>query len=211
MALINDIPFLEYLLKYLSKFKIKKVILLCGYKFEKIIDYFGDGKKLKMEILYSIEDTPLGTGGAIISSLKMIENEKFIVMNGDSYFNINLTNLIEHHYINKNKITIALKELNNCDRYGSVKLSNGLIIKYDEKKKGKSGFINAGVYVMNKEIFSNSNFGKAFSFENEIIPDLIRNRLISGKVMDGDFIDIGVPDSYNNAREFINMVLKNNF
>jgi len=119
MAPVADRPFLEYLLDYLISQKItNKFLVSVGYEHQKIIDYFGDQYK-EYELTYLIEDTPLGTGGAIRLALNRIETEQALIVNGDTLFNVNLSALINLHNQKKSLITVALKPLTDFDRYNN--------------------------------------------------------------------------------------------
>tara|TARA_B100001778_G_C18474287_1_gene577244 strand:+ start:48 stop:767 length:720 start_codon:yes stop_codon:yes gene_type:complete len=204
MAPINGKPFLEHLLRYIMGFGIEEVILLCGYKHNKIVEYFQDGSKLNLKIGYSIEKKPLGTGGAIINALDKIQHDKFIVFNGDSIFKANLQKFVKHHFQKKNVATLALKEIEDCSRYGSAIMRRGKIIKYVEKNNNSNGVISAGVYLLEKNVLSNFFESEyPLSFEYDIIPYLIENKNLSGKIMEGDFIDIGIPETYRIAGKFV--------
>ena len=162
MAPINDKPFLEYILEYLNKQNIKRVILSVGYKWEIIRDYFGDKFK-DIEIFYNVENERLGTGGAIKESLKLINNEKCFVLNGDTFFDISLNEMD----INESYIELGLKKMKNFDRYGVVEIDNkGFIQSFKEKAYYEEGFINGGIYLISKNIFNKFELPKQFSFED---------------------------------------------
>ena len=122
MAPINDIPFLEYLLNYLSKYNITKVHLALGYKHEVISTYFGATFKA-IKLNYVIEDTPLGTGGAIKKALIHVESEAVFIINGDTFFDVDLLEM--GHYFDQKEasVMLALKPMQNFDRYGVVELN----------------------------------------------------------------------------------------
>ncbi|HEH4843397.1 TPA: nucleotidyltransferase family protein, partial [Campylobacter jejuni] len=160
MAPINDKPFLEFIFEYLKKQGIKEVILAVSYKYEVIQEYFKD-EFLSIKIKYSIEKEPLGTGGAIKEALKFIKNEAY-VLNGDTFFDIDLTKL----KLNGNRICLALKQMNDFDRYGTVNVDkHGFVISFEEKVFKKQGLINGGIYLLTKDIFNEFDLEKKFSFE----------------------------------------------
>ncbi|EFP6760471.1 NTP transferase domain-containing protein, partial [Campylobacter jejuni] len=160
MAPINNKPFLEFIFEYLKKQGIKEVILAVSYKYEVIQEYFKD-EFLDIKIKYSIEKEPLGTGGAIKEALKFIKNEAY-VLNGDTIFDIDLKKLI----LNNSKICLALKQMNDFDRYGTVELDSKNYIKlFKEKEFKKQGLINGGIYFLNKDIFNDFTLQEKFSFE----------------------------------------------
>jgi D-glycero-alpha-D-manno-heptose 1-phosphate guanylyltransferase len=201
MADINGKPFLEYLLEYLYKNQIKKIILSVGYKWQIIKDYFGKSYK-DMEIIYSIEDEPLGTGGAVKKALSFVENDEFFLLNGDTFFNIKLNHLDEFMKKNNSHIVISLKQMKNFDRYGVIETDkNGKVTAFKEKEYKKEGNINGGIYLIKKNIFDNFILPKKFSFEN-FLTENVNNLQIFAKSFDSYFIDIGIPEDYEKAKRY---------
>jgi len=197
MAPINDKPFLYYLLKYLQKNNIERVILSVGYKSEVIKDYFGN-KFENIELIYSIEDEPLGTGGAIKKALNHLEDKQGYVLNGDTFFNISLNEL---KLFENSKIILTLKKMQNFDRYGNVKLDNSKkIISFEEKKFTENGNINGGIYLLTKDTFDKFDMPKTFSFE-KFLEENYKKLNALGKVFDDYFIDIGIPEDYEKAKK----------
>jgi D-glycero-alpha-D-manno-heptose 1-phosphate guanylyltransferase len=191
MADINGKPFLYYLLKYLSEQGIKKVVLSVGYKHELIKDFFGE-HYLQMDIKYAIEDEPLGTGGAIKLALDHIDKDLCFVLNGDTYFDLNLIDLER----NGTDCVLASKEMNNFDRYGSLELTaSDVITNFNEKKFCESGWINGGVYCIHKNLFSSIS-KTSFSFEEEVLTPLSRTGQLIAVKSKGYFMDIGIPEDY---------------
>src|SRR5574344_1571750 len=138
MAPIADKPFLEYILRYLQRNGITRVVLSVGYKFEIIKEYFGYLFE-NIELVYSVEDEPLGTGGAIKRALKKVKNNRIYIMNGDTFFNINLKNLNLENDIN---LIMFLKHMTNFDRYGCVEIDDkNFVTAFTEKRHQKSGNI----------------------------------------------------------------------
>lgn len=196
MALVNGEPFLKYIFEYLIKNRISHTILAVGYKYEYIEEYFGKSYK-GIRITYSIEDTPLGTGGAIKKALDYCEEEDVFIINGDTYFDINLNNMKLFHEMHHSKLTIAVKALRKFDRYGLVIIKDDVIKEFVEKKSTEQGKINAGTYLLKREII-NLIGQKSFSFENKVLESGIVE--IYAYESQGFFIDIGVPDDYYKAQ-----------
>ncbi len=204
MADINGKPFLEYLFNYLEKYKIKKVILSVGYKHEKITEYFGN-KFNNIEIKYAVENEPLGTGGAIKFAIDKIDNNNFFLINGDTFFDVNLNSLANFFLTNKADIALSLKPLTDFDRYGAVEIDNKKRIKkFNEKKYQKHGLINGGIYALNKNIFNYTDKIK-FSFEKDIMEKYLTKLKMYGFISDTYFIDIGIPDDYEKAQKELNV------
>ncbi|OCR07231.1 D-glycero-D-manno-heptose 1-phosphate guanosyltransferase [Helicobacter pullorum] len=190
MAPVGDKPFLAFVLEYLKKQNIKRVILAVSYKYEVIQQYFGD-EFLGMEIVYSIEKIPLGTGGAIKQALEFASRDCY-VLNGDTFFEIPL----EEMKLGKSKICIALKRMYDFDRYGAVEIDkNGFAESFEEKKFIKEGYINGGTYLVAKDIFDKFVLEDKFSFE-KFLQENYKTLRIKTKVFDHYFIDIGIPEDY---------------
>ena len=191
MAPIKNKPFLAFVLEYLKKQNISRVVLAVSYKYEIIQEYFGNSY-LGMQILYSIEKEPLGTGGAILEALNLINNNSCYVLNGDTFFDVNLDRL----KLDNSDICVALKPMKNFDRYGSVDIDNNSYISaFNEKKFTSNGLINGGVYLIKKHIFNSFNLPNKFSFEEFFQENfLIFNA--KATVFDDYFIDIGIPQDY---------------
>ena len=123
MAPVGGRPFLEYILNYLSRSGFNKVVLSVGFKWETIENYFGN-KYREMSLDYAIEKLPLGTGGGIRLALEMCTSKEVFIFNGDTFFAVNISSLNESSLSEKHKIILALKSMENFDRYGSVETVN---------------------------------------------------------------------------------------
>lgn len=119
MAMVAGKPFLEYILQKLEAAGFKKVILAVGYKYESIIDHFG-WRYGKMQLVYTLEETPLGTGGGVVLGLRETKNPNVLVINGDTFFDIDIKAMITHHLKLRCDVTMALKDMPKPDRYGTV-------------------------------------------------------------------------------------------
>ena len=141
---IKNIPIIEWQLKYLKKFGIDEVIICTGYK-QNMFENYLDSKKIGMKIRYSIEKSPLGTGGAIKKASKMIKDKSFFVINGDTITNIDLKKL------SKIGNSIAAVELRT--RFGILETKDDKITKFKEKKEISDLWMNVGIYHLQKNIF----------------------------------------------------------
>jgi len=196
MAPIGDKPFLEYILKYLQKNGITRVILSVGYKWETIKEYFGD-KFENIELVYSVENEPLGTGGAIKKAMNQVKNSQVYIINGDTFFDVDLKSLVLE---NDSKLILSLKHMVNFDRYGCVESDeNNFVTAFTEKGYRESGNINGGIYLASKNIFSNFDLNEKFSFE-EFMQINFAKLKISVKIFENYFIDIGIPEDYKRAQ-----------
>lgn len=195
MAPINDKPFLHYIFKELQHQNIQQVVLSVGHLKEVIQDFFQD-KYLGISIQYAIENEPLGTGGGIKNAFSLVDDDAF-VLNGDTYFDIELLKLKNE----QTDISIALKPMFEFDRYGTVELNNeSSIISFNEKKYCAHGLINGGIYYFKKSLFDKIETAKKFSFEKDILEKHLSDLNIQGKVFDNYFIDIGIPEDYEKAK-----------
>ena len=199
MALIGEKPFLMLLLQYLQSQGIEKVVLSVGYMYEIIQETFGESFN-GLSISYSIESEPLGTGGAIAKAMTMVENQSVLVLNGDSFIKIDLEEIERKIPTSENHSLLVLKEMNNVSRYGSVVLKDEVITAFEEKQFKEKALINAGVYVLNKDIFKDKNLPEKFSFEKDFLEKEVEKENLRGIITNGYFIDIGVPEDYQKAQ-----------
>ncbi len=216
MALVNEKPFLEYVLEELKKNGITDIIFAVGYKGSMVEEYFGNGSEFQMNIQYSYEDGQLGTAGAIKNAAGLIKGNHFYVLNGDTYYKIDYSKLAELNEKNDSIMTLVLRKVEDVSRYGKAELTGERLTAFNEKSKNRSkkkaqkaaGTINGGIYYMSTQIFDHIPEGKV-SLENEIIPKLLKEDYnISGVVNEGYFIDIGVPEDYFKFQEDINSLIE---
>ena len=201
MAPVGGRPFLTYLLLCLESEGIKRVILSVGYKSEKIIKYYGE-KFNDLEIIYSIEDVPLGTGGAIKKSLSLCREDHVFIINGDTFFDISF-DLMRKTFINKApSMLIALCEMKSVERYGTVDIDDfGIVKAFKEKSFKEYALINGGVYLIKTDIMSGEDLPDCFSFEKEILEKKVDITAIMAIPFDNYFIDIGVPEDFYKAQK----------
>ena len=200
MADINGQPFLKYLLDYLSGYQIERIILSVGYKHEVIAHYFG--KKYKnIELVYAIEEEPLGTGGGIMNACQYLNSDLFYLINGDTFFDVNLNDLTAFHQQQNADFTLAIKPMQDFERYGTVEISNHRIQQFNEKQYKKQGFINGGVYLLDKQLLQSFNFSLKFSFEKDFLEVYLSNYYFAAYVCSNYFIDIGIPEDYLLAQQ----------
>lgn len=199
MAPVHDKPFLAHLLQYLKKEGIKSVIFSVHYLREKIQAYFQDHYE-GIEIFYAEEDEPLGTGGAIVNSLNMFETEEPIfVLNGDTFVKLDYQAMYEQHQNQKSSLTMALRFIEDCERYGKVITDEGVIAEFREKGERGPGLINAGVYLLNPQLFQSFAMPKQFSFEKDFLFPHLSELKPQSFTTNDYFIDIGIPEDYHRA------------
>lgn len=202
MAPVNGHPFLYYLLTALKQYQVTKVVLSVGYKHECIVDWVRDhGGDFPFIIDFAVEETPLGTGGGIRLAMRQCASNNVCVMNGDTFFNVNLEQLQAAHQHSNKRITLAIKHLHDFDRYGSLTIDEqGTITRFNEKQFCHDGFVNAGVYMTN-DLDLLSDMPEKFSFETDFLQPQAGSGVVQGFVSDGYFIDIGIPQDYAKANE----------
>jgi D-glycero-alpha-D-manno-heptose 1-phosphate guanylyltransferase len=198
MAPINNRPFLDYLLDYLIKRKVKRVILSVYYQYQIIKNHYDDCYR-NINILYSIDTEELGTGGAVKDALLMADDNHVFVINGDTYFDVNLSHLYKEHIVNNNEITLSLKPMKNFDRYGIVETdSNAKVLSLKEKQYCDYGKIDGGIYLVKRNIFNSIKNKNKFSF-NDFIMRNLNNIKVGSLLCDEIFIDIGTSEDYDRA------------
>ena len=199
MAQVNKKPFLWYLLRYITRYHTDKVVLSLGYKAQAVIDWIETVRKeFPFDILFAVEDEPLGTGGAIRFALEKTTSQDLLIINGDSVFFIPIDSLFEQYKEKNPPLALALKPMHDFERYGNVTIDeNNIITSFEEKKFCRKGLINAGIYILNKQKADLSQQNEKFSFEKEVLE---KRKDICGFVYDGYFIDIGIPEDYYKAQ-----------
>ena len=207
LAPIAGKPFIEYLLSALARSGIIDVVLLTGYRASCISDTFGDGAALGLSLRYQVEDEPLGTGGAVASALRAYSSDPdpFLLLNGDTYFDISHKALADFHHRKHPSISMALKLMDQTDdRYGFIRLDGSLVTSFIEKKRGAAeGYINGGSYIIDQSILDYCPDRKSFSFEEEVLPKALGAGKLHGLPFGGHFIDIGVPEDYLKAQRLL--------
>lgn len=202
MAPVNQEPFLNYIFDYLKFYKIEHVVLSTGYLSEKISEYYGS-EYLGIKISYTKEVEPLGTGGGIRLAMEKCTEENVLVLNGDSFFEVELIAYNKQHEDKRADCSLALRKVENAARYGTIVHGlNNSIVRFKEKdEQEQPGLINGGVYILNRKLYlEKTEQGKAFSIEKDFYEKRANELKICGYEYDGYFIDIGIPDDYKKAQ-----------
>jgi D-glycero-alpha-D-manno-heptose 1-phosphate guanylyltransferase len=204
MADVLGKPFLEWMLCYLREQGIQRVILATGYKGDYVRAHFGDGAHLGLKITYSQEDMPLGTGGAVRNALSETRNEKFFVLNGDSFCFFKTKCMLERMSHSVADAVLWGVYCDDASRYGTIVIDDDQrMCAFEEKRNDhQPGFINAGVYLLSRSLVEAMPLSQAISLEREVFPSLISKEFFAC-LGDGPFIDIGTPDSYQLCGEFL--------
>ena len=202
LSSVNGHPFLSYLLDQLVDTSFQDVILCTGYLGGMVREAFGYEYR-GLAIQYSQESEPLGTGGAIRHALPLVSSELVLAMNGDSYCNTNLKSYINWALEGKHLASLVLTKVDDVSRYGKVQVDkDGRVLSFEEKNPdAEPGWINAGIYLLKKELLELIPAKVFYSLEREFLPMLFKKDLF-GYLQQTEFIDIGTPVSYSSAEEF---------
>ena len=206
MVNINNRPFLEHQMDYWIDQGIKKFILSVGYLNEIIINHFGNSYK-GISLEYVVEESPLGTGGGLLNATKNL-TETFLVLNGDTFIELDLNKIFEFHSKNNSIWTFALFRTDEVDRYMLMNIGlKGQIYSLNSHQSFKTGLANGGVYLIEPSALNLLDFviGESASLEEQLLPNLISNGgKIFGFECQGKFIDIGTPEDYHRAQYYLN-------
>jgi len=202
MAPVSGHPFLEYLLTFLDKWGVSRVVMATGYKHEAIEEFFKD-RYLDIEIVYSIEEEPLGTGGAVKKAMEYINDFSCYVLNGDTYFDVNLWKLANFHRARECDASMAMRKVEDVSRYGSVNIDlENRINEFTEKgSQTGMGFINGGTYILNRKTFLELDLPDKFSLETDYFEKYYTKQRMYGIRCYSFFLDIGVPEDYEEAED----------
>lgn len=201
MASVAGHPFLHYVFSYLERQGCTRVILSLGYMHEHILHWVAQ-QQVPFMVDHVLEHQPLGTGGGIRLAMQQASEDNVVVLNGDTLFDVSLSSLLAFHKNANAETTLALKRMEQFDRYGSVVVdSNGVISSFQEKQYQESGLINGGVYIVNREGFITRPLPDRFSFEKDYLEAFVAEGLFCAQVHESYFIDIGVPSDYLQAQD----------
>jgi D-glycero-alpha-D-manno-heptose 1-phosphate guanylyltransferase len=199
MAPIMGKPFLALLLEFLSEQGVDRVILCVGYMREVIMGHFGQ-RLGSVEIAYSIEDEPLGTGGAIAQALKMVESRNVFALNGDTFLKMDYAAMERVHANTRPSLSIATREVPDVSRYDEIVLEGDRITNVRAGQEARPGLINAGVYLLSRDLFEGFTLPPRFSFERDFLRPFVARIRPTAFLVREYFIDIGVPEDYRRAQ-----------
>lgn len=201
MAPVYGKPFLCYLLERLEHAGAEHIVLATGYLHDVVAQYFGTRYR-SLRISYSREEQPLWTGGAIAAASKLIEAEQFLVLNGDTLFDIDMDALCRFHEAHRADVSIALRHVEDTARYGAVTRRDDRITCFAEKAESTgAGQINGGIYAVNRQWIQGLGMPEKFSFEKDILQAMAPTCRVFGQAFEDYFIDIGIPDDYYRAQK----------
>lgn len=195
MASIAGKPFLAHLFDRAIIHGVDRFHLLVGYGADVIINHFGKNYR-GIAVTYSLEEKPLGTGGALKAAAPSL-SDRFILANGDTFAEVPYLELFE--LLDANSLAMSLAEVDDAHRYGSVVVEEGAVVKFHEKGASGAGLINAGVYACRKSVLDKLPERTTFSFEVDFLQTALPEIRPSFLRIDSDIIDIGTPESYGLA------------
>ncbi|HXB35583.1 MAG TPA: sugar phosphate nucleotidyltransferase [Puia sp.] len=206
LAPVGGRPFLAYVTDYFRREGIGKFIFALGYK-SADFDAFFRTEFPHGDYEISLEAEPLGTGGAIRQACERVEESTALILNGDTFFRIDLEALAEFHTRKQAGCSLCLKPMQDFDRFGVVELAaDDRVSRFREKQYYRSGLINGGVYALEKTALLAGEWPKIFSFEKDYL-EAGREEQLYGMVQDRYFIDIGIPEDYRRADKELNELI----
>jgi NDP-sugar pyrophosphorylase family protein len=209
LAPVSGRPFLTYLLDMLRAACVRRVVLLTGYKGEQVETALGEYYQ-GMTLVYSAEASPLGTGGALRAALPQLDSPTILLLNGDSYCGMDLGAFAAFHRRSVADASIALTRVDDAGRFGRVETdAKGRVTAFAEKQPASGpGWINAGVYLLERGLIDEIPLGRPVSLERELLPAWIENKTVYGQRRTRPFLDVGTPESFLTAAAFMQKVLK---
>jgi len=201
LAEVDDRPFIHYVVKYLASMGVNRFIFAVSHHSQMIIDSINK-EFPDLETLFSIEKQPLGTGGAIKQALDIALSEQVLVVNSDSFMEFSLEEFVTFSEKNQASLSIVCTQVNDVSRFGAADISDSAkLVKFFEKGRQGSGFINSGIYLINKKHPQLASLAGKFSFENELLSnDEVAVYAMKNK---GLFFDIGTPDDFEGAQKLV--------
>jgi D-glycero-alpha-D-manno-heptose 1-phosphate guanylyltransferase len=199
MAPVAGRPFLAWVLGRLLDAGFESAVLAVGYRHQTIRDHFGADYR-GMGLAYSVESTPLGTGGAIRLAADQITALPVFVLNGDTYLELDYRAMLAAHRQSRASLSVAVCGVPDVSRYGALQLEQDRIHAFTEKGRAGPGFINAGVYLVSHEIVESIPAGMPFSFEQQLLMPRVGELRPLAFVTEGCFIDIGIPADLERAQ-----------
>ena len=195
-------PFLAHVLDYLAGEGVKRVVLCLGHQADRVARAAQESAPRSLELVESREEKPLGTGGALRNALPLLGDE-FFVVNGDTYLDTPLADLLAFHREREARLTLSLVRWDRAAEKGTVRTNReGFVTAFEEKTKQGSGLINAGVYVGSPAVVTLCPPGEACSLERDAIPRALELGMrIAARVTDASFVDIGLPEDYERIRD----------
>jgi mannose-1-phosphate guanylyltransferase len=200
---VHGMPFLERILIHLRSSEIESAILAVSHGRESIETHFRDGTACGMSITYTRETQALGTAGALRQALHLLKGDQVLVLNGDSFVDLDYHAMLKFHRARGNQLTIAAVHRSDCRDFGRLRISNGNVVAFAEKehRDPSAGYINAGVYVFDRELIETIPSGVVRSLEKEVFPSMLsRGDCIGAYCVQSYFMDLGTPERLQQLR-----------
>lgn len=198
MQPVGGRPFLDHVVWNLRRHGVKDLIFSVGHLADSIVDFFGDGSSAGVSVRYVREPRPLGTAGALALCGDVLA-ERFLLLNGDTLFDVNLDDLDLLSRETGGTATLALRSVEDVSRYGEVALDGHWVTRFAEKEGRHPGLVSGGLAVLDRSILDVIPAGPA-SLERDVFPGLVTARRMAARGYDGFFIDIGLPDTLDLAQ-----------
>jgi D-glycero-alpha-D-manno-heptose 1-phosphate guanylyltransferase len=202
LAPINHRPFITILLDQLAGAGVGKTVLLTGYRAAQVRRALGDRHE-GMALSYSAETAPLGTAGALRHALSQLDTETLLLLNGDSFCDVDLPSLVAGHRRRSAELTLTLVHTSDSGRFGQVTTSaDGKVTHFGENQGAGPGWINAGIYVLERSLINDIPPEQPCSLERDLLPRWVKTRRCYAFKGEGRFLDIGTPGAYAGAASF---------
>jgi D-glycero-alpha-D-manno-heptose 1-phosphate guanylyltransferase len=199
LALVRGEPFLTLLIRRLGEQGFRRAIIATGHLGEQIRANLGS-KVGPVETVFSQESQPLGTGGATRLAIKLARSSEVFVMNGDTWVDLDYKDMLAFHRGREARVTVAVAEVADTARYGSLEMGNETIVRFGEKSGSGRGIISAGNYLLNRDVFDSFTLPKRFSIEKDFFEAHLADLKPAAFRAKGRFIDIGIPDDLMRAQ-----------
>lgn len=199
LAPVAGRPFLAIVLEQLRAQGFTEAMLAVGYRHEAIRGAFGE-RFGALRLSYSVEDKPLGTGGAIQLAARACSGHDVFVLNGDSFAELDFAAMRAAHHRAAARLTVSAVEVADASRYGRLLVEDSRLVGFAEKGSAGPGLINAGVYLMRRDLLETLGLPEAFSFELDVLAARLQELRPWVHRASGRFIDIGVPEDYARAQ-----------
>jgi D-glycero-alpha-D-manno-heptose 1-phosphate guanylyltransferase len=203
LSLVAGNPFLYYVIEHLRKEGITDFIFSLGYLSEQIVSFLNNCYP-DLSYKYCVETSPLGTGGGIKKALELATEKDVLIVNADTFFEVDISLMMQVHRKAQANCTIALKAMTDFDRYGTVAIdAEKNIVSFKEKTYTQSGLINGGYLILDKGFFevTTAHLSDVFGYEKDFLEPNLEKMTIKGFISNGYFIDIGIPEDYLEAQK----------
>jgi D-glycero-alpha-D-manno-heptose 1-phosphate guanylyltransferase len=202
LAPVGGRPFLAWVLDALAMQGIRRAVLATGFMGDRVANACGQSWR-GMELLYSREHAPLGTGGAIAMAFSQVQGDACLVLNGDTWLAFDHAKFDQAWRAGSSRLAIALAEVTDVSRYGAVEVEQSRVTALVEKGAVGPGYINAGVYGIRRSLLADFPAKESFSFESDVLMPTVHREAVFGYTRTHDFVDIGVPQDYQRAQELV--------